>query len=173
MALNSCRARSSFPGAGSGASAVTSTWFYRSKPCDNERVTDGSSRLPVAAGESCDACLFVPCLFVPERLELHPTEHASFSVRGTDQYGQPFVAKGPSWSAPGCTVSQDGQITVGETLGFFVVTARCGEIEAQAQIHVRAPTNVEEIEDDEEKKSSEAKVIRWKGTIPPQKWTTF
>jgi hypothetical protein len=105
----------------------------------------------------------------PERLELHPTEHASFSVKGTDQYGQPFVAKGPSWSAPGCTVGLDGQITVGETLGFSVVTARCGEIEAQAQIHVRAPNNVEEIEDDEEEKGSEAKVIRWKGTIPPQK----
>jgi hypothetical protein len=32
MAVNSCRARSSFPGSGSGASAVTSTWFDRSRP---------------------------------------------------------------------------------------------------------------------------------------------
>jgi len=50
------------------------------------------------------------------------------------------------------------------------VTARCGEIEAQAQIHARAP------KPDGKKNGpepTEAKAIRWAGTIPPQKWTTF
>src|SRR5262249_45805557 len=52
----------------------------------------------------------------PERIDLNPDEHASFAVKGTDQYGQPFPVENPSWSAPGCTVGQDGQIRVGETL---------------------------------------------------------
>jgi hypothetical protein len=62
---------------------------------------------------------------------------------------------------------------VGETLGFFVVTAGCGEMEAQAHIHVRASENIEDNENDEQQKGGEAKVIRWKGTMPPQKWTKF
>ena len=45
----------------------------------------------------------------PDRLDLSPNEHASFTVKGTDQYGHQFLAEDPSWSAPGCEVLQDGQ----------------------------------------------------------------
>jgi hypothetical protein len=111
----------------------------------------------------------------PERVELHPNEHASFTAKGFDQYGHPFTCKPPSWSAPGCTVEADGQIRVGETLGTYAVTARVEDIEAEAQVRV-----VPEKKNGggggggrgrhDEKK---AKVIHWNGTIPPQKWTTF
>ncbi len=106
----------------------------------------------------------------PERIELNPNEHASFNVKGSDQYGQPFPVDRPLWSAPGCTVGQDGQVTVGETLGIYVVAARCGETEAQAQIRVQAkPLGGKDGGD----KPGGAKVIRWSGTIPCQKWTNF
>ena len=108
----------------------------------------------------------------PERVELSPNEHAGFTVKGFDQYGQHFAVEAPTWSAPGCTVEPDGQIRVGESTGVFAVTARCDDVEAQAEIRVVArqkpdkPQNNEPREDDR-------KVIRWSGTITPQKWTTF
>jgi len=106
----------------------------------------------------------------PDRLDLSPNEHASFTVKGTDQYGHPFLAENPSWSAPGCEVLQDGQIRVGESPGLYVVTARCGEVEAQAQIRVQAKKLNGKNGDD---KPDAAKVIRWSGTIPYQKWMHF
>jgi len=116
----------------------------------------------------------------PERVELGPNEHASFVLKGTDQYGQPFAVEEATWSAAGCSVGQDGQIQVGDSPGLYVVTARSGDVEAQAQIRVVAakkpeasgpgsnPTGTDGVvaEPDE-------RVIRWSGTIPPQKWTTF
>jgi hypothetical protein len=58
-----------------------------------------------------------------------------------------------------------------------VVTARCGEIEAEAQVRVRAAkpdeTDGDGDADDEQEKGRRTKIIRWSGTIPPQKWTTF
>ncbi len=115
---------------------------------------------------------------LPDRIDVHPGEHANFTVKGTDQYGQPFPVEGPSWSAPGCTVSQDGQIRVGEATGLYVVTARTGDVEAQAQIRVQAPKadkkqTGDDGDDEEREDRDEAKAIRWSGTIPPQKWTTF
>jgi hypothetical protein len=113
----------------------------------------------------------------PERIDLAPKEHASFSVKGFDQYGHHIAAEHPTWSAPGCTVGEDGQVRVGETPGLYVVTTRCGDAEAQAQIRVvvaNPPVGPggggEEGDGCEEDK---AKMIRWSGAITPQKWTTF
>ena len=91
-------------------------------------------------------------------------------MKGTDQYGHQFLAENHSWSAPGCEVLQDGQIRVGESPGLYVVTARCGEVEAQAQIRVQAKKPNGKNGDD---KPAAAKVIRWSGTIPYQKWMNF
>jgi hypothetical protein len=73
----------------------------------------------------------------PDRVDLHPNENVSFTIKGSDQYGHPFAVENVSWSAPGCIVGQDGQVSVGGKLGLYVVTARSGEVEAQAQVHVR------------------------------------
>ena len=51
-----------------------------------------------------------------------------------------------------------------------MVTARCGETEAQAQIRVQAKKPDGKNGDD---KPDAAKVIRWSGTIPYQKWMNF
>ena len=71
----------------------------------------------------------------------------------------------------------EGQIRVGETPGVYAVTARIGDTEAQAQIRVLASKKRDSDGGgngggggDDEKK---AKVISWKGSIPPQKWTNF
>ncbi len=107
----------------------------------------------------------------PDQLDLSPSDHASFSVKGFDQYGNPITVAHPTWSAPGCTVSADGQVRVGETPGLYMVTARCGVLEAQAQIRVKPPVGPGE--GDEEDGDDKEKMIRWSGAITPQKWTTF
>src|SRR5262249_15642996 len=104
----------------------------------------------------------------PDRIELRPSEHASFTVKGADQYGHPFPVESPSWSAPGCNVEQDGQIRVGESEGLYVVTVRCGECEAQAQVRVTPTKPGKKKGDDggEGVDGEEQKCIRWAGTIP-------
>jgi hypothetical protein len=110
----------------------------------------------------------------PERIDLRPHEHVSFTVKGTDQYGHPLPVENPSWSAPGCDVGQDGQIRVGETEGLYVVTVRCGECETQAQIRVSAAKlDKKKGGDGDEGDDQGQKYICWAGSIPPQKWTTF
>jgi hypothetical protein len=57
------------------------------------------------------------------------------------------------------------------------VTARCGDIEGQAQIRVTAKPPIGPDGGRGGGKGGgtelQKKVIRWSGTIPPQKWTTF
>jgi Protein of unknown function (DUF499) len=114
----------------------------------------------------------------PERVDLNPNAHASFTVKGFDQYGNPFTVEHPSWSAPGCTVEPDGQVRVGESPGVYAVTACVGDTEAQAQIRVVV---AKKRDGDGEGNSGggggpiarKAKVIRWNGAIPPQKWMNF
>lgn len=113
----------------------------------------------------------------PDRVDLHPNEHASFTLKGIDQYGHSFPIEHPSWSSPGCEIGQDGQVRIGESAGLYVVSAKCGDIEAEAQIRVQAqkPDKKNEdggLTDDHEEQNAE-RVIRWTGTLPPQKWTTF
>ena len=117
----------------------------------------------------------------PERVDVNPNEHASFTVKGFDQYGHPFTVEHPSWSVLGCTVEPDGRIRVGESPGVYAITARVGDIEAQAQIRVviakqpvgPGPGGGGGGKDEHEREEKKAKTIRWIGAIPPQKWTTF
>jgi hypothetical protein len=105
----------------------------------------------------------------PDRVDLGPNGHASFTLKGFDQYGQPITFDHATWSAPGCTVEPDGQVCVGDKHGIYTVTSRVGNTEAQAQIRVARKTDQDD-DDDAEKK---VKVIRWQGSMPPQKWTNF
>ncbi|QEH31802.1 hypothetical protein OJF2_02670 [Aquisphaera giovannonii] len=110
----------------------------------------------------------------PGRIDVHPGELATFSLKGIDQYGQPFTVESPEWSAPGCEVEQDGRVRVGPDAGVFQVVARVGDVEARAEIRVQA--RHERGEQDDKAGGGTAtkpKMIRWRGTIPPQKWTNF
>ena len=115
----------------------------------------------------------------PERVELGPNEQAHFTAKGFDQYENAFTVEECSWSAPGCTVAELGRVQVSETSGVFSVSARCGDIEGQAQIRVTAALSRVGPADNGDgtakngKGPEKAKAIRWSGAIPPQKWTTF
>lgn len=113
----------------------------------------------------------------PERVELNPNEQANLVPKGTDQYGNPFPVRELTWSASGCSVTQDGRVHVGDEPGLYVVTARSGDVEAQAQIRVVARKPVNDPggrkADGTDAVEPEKKLVRWSGSIPPQKWTTF
>lgn len=113
----------------------------------------------------------------PDRVNLGPKEQVTFTLKGIDQYGQPAAVENPTWSAPGCEVNDDGRIIAGDVPGLHTITARHGDIEAQAQIRVIAkpikPTDPELNGGGGEAVEPKEKVIRWRGSIPPQKWTTF
>jgi hypothetical protein len=78
----------------------------------------------------------------------------------------PNQSTAPEQVRPGITISGP---FIPEAMGLYVVTVRCGECEAQAQIRVSATKPVKKKDGD----GHEQKCIRWSGTIPPQKWTTF
>ena len=91
-------------------------------------------------------------------------------MKGTDQYGHPFPADSPSWSAPGCTVGQDGQVSVGESTGSLCGNRPVRRDLRHRQIRVQAKKPNGKNGDD---KPDTAKVLRWSGTIPYQKWMNF
>ena len=158
----------------------TSTVLERFGEALDENEVEISEDFVILKAEDAEKLLEPPRLdrlvISPERVDLGPNEHASFTLKGFDQYGHPFAIEHPTWSAPGCTVEPDGQVRVGETPGLYVVTVRSGGAEAQAQIRVVAKKPVgpeDEDEDDRDEDEKQAKMIRWTGTIPPQKWSTF
>src|SRR5262249_11068190 len=75
------------------------------------------------------------------------------------------------------SLSQGGQVQVGDTPGLHIVTARAGDAEAQAQIRAVAAKQpvgpAVKSGDDDSGKRGEKNVIRWNGTIPAQTWTEF
>ena len=111
-------------------------------------------------------------LISPERVDVNPNEHASFTVKGFDQYAHPFTVEHPSWSVLGCTVEPDGRIRAGESPGVYVITARSSDIEAQAQIRV-VPAKQPGGTNGGDTGKKKAKSICWSGSIPPRKWTAF
>lgn len=114
----------------------------------------------------------------PKQIQIGPGEHVTFTAKGTDQYGQDFPTDSISWSAPGCTITDDGQLTGGESLGFYTVTAEAGEVRAEAQVRIAEKAKAKSKdegrkEDDEEEDDSGTRTIHWDGSIPPQKWMNF
>jgi len=149
----------------------------------SESEVEISEDIVILKAEDAQKLLEPPKLYrlviSPERVELGPNEQAHFTAKGFDQYGQPFTVEECSWSAPGCTVTEPGRVQVAETPGVLTVSARCGDIEGQAQIRVTAAKSPVGPDGDGGGRGKDgngpekAKVIRWNGAIPPQKWTTF
>jgi hypothetical protein len=82
-----------------------------------EHEVEISEDIVILKAEDAQKLLMPPRLdrlvISPDRIDLHPNEQATFTVKGLDQYGQPFAAEHPSWTAPGCTLEQDGQVRIG------------------------------------------------------------
>jgi hypothetical protein len=110
----------------------------------------------------------------PEHVTLKPGEQASFTCAALDQYGQPFETPAVTWSASGGSVTADGVYTAGTPGGLHTVRAEAGGREAIAEVRVRTE---EERRDEpgggDQDQRTGKRVIRWRGTVPPQKWMNF
>jgi len=110
----------------------------------------------------------------PTRVEIRPTEHAAFGVKGFDQYGQSMAVSGCSWSVPsglGGEVDHTGKFTAGKELGVFAVTAAKDGIETKSSIQIIAKAT--EPNTGEGTQARRQSSIKWSGTVPPQKWMNF
>jgi Protein of unknown function (DUF499) len=107
----------------------------------------------------------------PEHVVLKIGEQAAFTCAGLDQYGQPFAIPAASWSTSGGRITPGGVYTAGPPGGLHTVRAEAAGYEALAEVRVRAEDERrgDEEDDDEEKKTGK-RLIRWRGTVPPQKW---
>jgi hypothetical protein len=110
----------------------------------------------------------------PEHVVLKPGEQAAFSCSVLDQYGRPFPASTVTWSVSGGSITPEGVYTAGATRGLHTVRATAGDREAIAEVRVR----IDEMRSGEgtggkppEKPGK--RVLRWRGTVPPQKWMNF
>jgi Protein of unknown function (DUF499) len=103
----------------------------------------------------------------PAHVEVVPRAQVVFKVTGLDQYDQACPLSGIEWTAPGCTINSAGLMTTAETPGVYRVTARADGLQADAEVIVavraKGPTSV----------GGKARLIRWSGAVPPQKWMNF
>jgi predicted AAA+ superfamily ATPase len=110
----------------------------------------------------------------PEHVVLKPGEQAAFACSALDQYGHPFAAPAVTWSVSAGSITPEGVYTAGTTGGLHSVHATAGDREATAQVRVRTDQSGPDERDDEKYVEMPGKrMIRWRGTVPPQKWMNF
>lgn len=105
----------------------------------------------------------------PDGREVAPGEAVAFSVSGVSQYGEPFDAGTPSWTATGGTIDASGKFLAGTDGGLFGVSARCGTVEGAAQVRVRVRDQNKQGQDH----TQGAQQLLWSGEVPAQKWMNF
>ena len=110
----------------------------------------------------------------PEQVVLKPGEQASFVCSALDQYGHPIAAPAVTWAASGGTITPEGLYTAGGTGGLHTVRATAGGREAIAEVRLKqeeerpvGPGTEVPIE------LPRKRTLRWRGTVPPQKWMNF
>jgi hypothetical protein len=110
----------------------------------------------------------------PEHVVLKPGEQAAFACSALDQYGHPFAAPAVTWSASSGSITPEGVYTAGTTGGLHSVRAAAGDREAIAEVRVRTEQPQPDGEDDDKPIEKPGKrMLRWRGTVPPQKWMNF
>jgi hypothetical protein len=109
----------------------------------------------------------------PDHVVLKPGEQAAFAFSALDQYGHPFGAPAVNWSASSGSITPEGVYTAGPTGGLHTVRATAGGLEAIAEVRVRIDQQRDEGDDDKIVEESGKRVLRWRGTVPPQKWMNF
>lgn len=110
----------------------------------------------------------------PDHATIRQGEQASFSCTGADQYGQPFTAPSPQWTATGGTVT-DGLYLSSQTgpTGLFTVRAEVNGLEAIAEVRVLAASDDARDDDSKDNDEPRSRVLQWQGDVPPQKWMNF
>lgn len=117
----------------------------------------------------------------PSTIDVGPSEHITFKVSGVDQYGQSFPVKNATWSAPECTVNNEGSFQANSLPGLYLVTVQVDDLQAEAKVRVKPPIISTPVPPREEYQTAEEEhplgyseqKIRWSGTIPPRKWMNF
>lgn len=109
----------------------------------------------------------------PEHPVVKPTEQVTFTCSAQDQYGQPFPIAQVDWSATGGTVTKEGVFTAATTEGLFTVRAKSAGSEALAEVRITTELQLSGREDKVSEPTPGARTIRWRGTVPPQRWMNF
>jgi hypothetical protein len=111
----------------------------------------------------------------PTHVQLKPGEQADFTGSALDQYGHTFPTPVLSWVASGGAITPEGVYTAGTPCGLHTVRVTVGDREATAEVRVKAEEVVHPDNRVDEKSpvQSAKRVIRWRGTVPPQKWMNF
>lgn len=107
----------------------------------------------------------------PEHISIRVGDKVSFSVSGSDQYGQQFPISSPTWTTTAGAIDVGGMLTAGEHTGKFTVKAAVDGIDSVAEVTVTdSPVSDTPIA----KPATPAEnTVRWNGAIPPQKWMNF
>jgi len=110
----------------------------------------------------------------PEHVMLKPGEQAAFACSALDQYGQPFPIPAVNWSVSGGSITAEGVYTAGATGGLHTVRAAVAGREAIAEVRIKTEEERWDDKDDDDGDQQPGKrMIRWRGTVPPQKWMNF
>jgi len=105
---------------------------------------------------------------------LKPGEQAAFACSAIDQYGSPFAVPAVAWTVSSGSITNAGIYTAGTMGGLHSVHVTAGDLEAIAEVRVRTDQPVSDDEDDAKPEVKPGKqVLRWRGTVPPQKWMNF
>lgn len=104
----------------------------------------------------------------PEHTSIKIGEQATFTASGIDQYGQPIAVREVEWSATGGAVDSQGVFMAGEHGGAFIVKVLASGCEALAEVRITTKEAKPDVV-----APSGAKYIRWRGTVPTQKWMNF
>jgi plastocyanin len=103
----------------------------------------------------------------PASIQIKPGETVAFTAEAADQYGHPFPVADAEWTASGGGVDRTGRFVAGADGGYFSVHAVAGAVEASADVRVVVPGT------DSAPVPAAPGVLRWSGTVPPQKWMNF
>jgi hypothetical protein len=104
----------------------------------------------------------------PEQVTLKIGEQASFSCTAVDQYGHSFATPSVAWSGTGGTITADGLFTAGPTGGLHTVRAEAAGQEALAEVRITTKDEPPPLPP-----PPGEQIVRWRGTVPPQKWMNF
>ena len=111
----------------------------------------------------------------PEHASVKPNEQVAFTCAAHDQYGQPYPLTQVVWSATGGTITAEGVYTAGPVSGLHAVRAEASGQQVPAEVRITAQEHKPDDADGGEKVEPKPgkRTIRWRGTVPTQKWMNF
>ena len=79
-----------------------------------------------------------------------------------------------AWTASSGRITTEGVYTARTTCGLHNIRVTAGDREAIAEVRVRTDQpQSNEKEDDRSEQKPGMQILRWRGTVPPQKWMNF